>query len=136
LPSSTLPGAADLPSASSASKDEQPDVGVGHAVNSESSCGCPVQSNTGLLAGFSSREELEQWIHSKISSVLAGNKDVVQNDLDQLRSDIKSWTARHVTSELSSLRLAAENQQKDESDAFSNAYKLLASFALLSVSDD
>jgi hypothetical protein len=90
-------------------------------------CKCPTESIVGLGMGFGSREELEQWISGKLNSVLAGKLSVVQNDLDQLQSDLKGWTTRHVASELESWRVAAENRQKGESSSFQSRHDLLVS---------
>lgn len=67
---------------------------------SSAACGCTSQSSGGLVAGFASRDELEQWLNSRISLTFDDKMRTVKNDIDALRVNIEGWTTRHVAAEL------------------------------------
>lgn len=69
-----------------------------------------------MIAGFGSRQEVEQWLNNHISLALVSKMSKTQKDLEKLRHDLESWTRQYVASELvahRSVSVGSEEKQVD-----------------------
>jgi len=90
----------DVQTAGSYVEDVQPSkdtVLIANApAGSSAACGCPSQDSGGIVAGFASREEFEQWMNDRMSLTFGDSKSIVQDNRDDtLRGDLMAgFTSR------------------------------------------